>query len=219
MFFTWFKTTRRALDGNVAAVYSRQPENVPCRLFPLLILLLTLAYVWSRIHPTAAFVTLFTSPTSPTQSSSNHPATFRWNRLFTYCLFQLRMKWWMRNLESMIEPFFRIIIPFHDFFKATAQSRIFWCCILLFRKQNQPHEKPNIQQRLFFFFFANIKNNAVCIFSFELLPSSTRRIKKNIDFGQRICRKAASAVIIHFSWKLLTFLTAFTGTVFGTAKK
>lgn len=44
----------------MAAVYSRQPENVPCRLFPLLILLLTLAYVWSRIHPTAAFVTLFT---------------------------------------------------------------------------------------------------------------------------------------------------------------
>ena len=101
------------------------------------------------------------------------------------------MKWWMRNLESMIEPFFRIVIPFHDFSKATARSRIFWCCILLFRKQNQPHEKPNIQQRLFFFcfFFANIKNNAVCIFSFELLPSSTRRIKKTSILGNEYAGK------------------------------
>ena len=68
---------------------------------------------------------------------------------------------------------------------------------------------------------ANIKCNAVCIFFLRITAFFHMARKINIDFGRRICRLAlaASAMFIYVSLKLLTNLTAFTGTVLGTAKK
>ena len=103
-------------------------------------------------------------------------------------------------------------------FVATARSRIFWCCICC--REN----KSGSMRRLAFnscSLLANIKCNAVCIFFLRITAFFYMVRKINIDFWRRICRLAlaASAMFIYVSLKLLAILTAFTGTVLGTAKK
>ena len=66
---------------------------------------------------------------------------------------------------------------------------------------------------------ANIKCNTVCIFFLRVTAFFHMACKIKIDFGRRICRLALAAIFIYVSLKLLTILTAFTGTVLGTANK